>query len=125
MYPPAIERLIELFSKLPGVGPRQATRMAFYLLREGNGYSAMLATAIETARKEVGACSRCFRSVQKKTADGNGLCEICGDPKRDQNTVCLVEKELDIPNIEKTGGFRGTYHVLGGTISLLDKDQKS
>jgi len=120
MYPEPIERLIQLFSKLPGVGPRQATRMAFYVLSESNGYAASISRSIDEVRKNISFCDQCFRSVQKSA--GKNVCAICQDPKRDQRIICVVEKEIDIANIEKTAAYHGTYHVLGGTISLLDKE---
>ncbi|MBI2097200.1 MAG: recombination protein RecR [Candidatus Sungbacteria bacterium] len=122
MYPKAILRLAELFSKLPGIGPRQATRMAFFVLREGDNYGRTLAAAIQDVNKNIRSCPQCFRSMDVNGSSHNGLCEICADQRRDGRSICVVEKEIDIPNIEKTGAFAGVYHVLGGTISLLEKD---
>ncbi len=122
MYPKPILDLIELFSKLPGIGPRQAARMAFFVLRESKGYGASLIAAVKNVKEQVRACGRCFRSMDTNGPVSNGLCDICKNPERDQRTICIVEKEIDIPNLEKTGVFGGVYHVLGGAISLLEKD---
>ena len=118
MFPQALQQLIEMFAKLPGVGPRQATRMAFFVLREPNGYAKQLKDAVETVRTKVGWCAQCFRSMDKNGAEA--MCDICKNQNRRPEIVCVVEKEVDLTNIEKIKLFQGNYHVLGGTLSLLD-----
>jgi len=122
MFPKPILDLAELLSKLPGIGPRQASRLAFFILRESKGYASALTSAIKNVTERVRPCVQCFRSMDANGNGKDGICDICKDPKRDQQSVCIVEKEIDIPNIEKTKVFHGTYHVLGGGISLLEKD---
>ncbi len=119
MYPKPIQRLIELLSKLPGVGPRQAGRMVFFILRESNGYVTDLADAVNNLKRNVAACKECFHFMEKDESD---LCEFCRNPKRDKTLISVVEKEADLANIEKTGGYHGLYHVLGGTFAPLDPD---
>ena len=119
-----IQTLVDHFIKFPGVGPKQATRFVFYLLREGLGEAEAIAAAIARLHDEVKICSQCY-----KTFDTNGygaeaakkmLCEFCRDAKRDQFEILVVEKEVDLENIERTRKYQGLYHVLGGTVSPLD-----
>lgn len=117
LYPRSVQNLIELFAKLPGIGPRQAARFAFFILKEGGNYSESLSNALEAIRKNVSLCSRCFRSVEKQDLP---LCTFCKDTRRDNAIIAVVEKESDMQNLEKTNLFHGLYHVLGGNISPLD-----
>lgn len=117
MYPKPIERLIELFQRLPGVGPRQATRMALFSVRDEGRYAKALSDSLLSARKDVTFCAECFRTMDRSAG---ALCDICSNPKRKNGPLCIVEKELDLINIERSGGYQGTYHVLGGTLVLLD-----
>lgn len=120
MFPKEIQRLIDLLTDLPGVGPRQAARMAFFIFHHGDQYAPLLIDSIQAIQNDVGSCKECFRSIEKKK--GQELCEYCGNPQRNQGMVCVVEKEIDIPNIEKSGAYKGLYHVLGGVFSPLDSD---
>ena len=113
--------------KFPGVGPRQATRFVFYLLREDRERVAALAEAIGTLQDEVKVCAQCYKtydtnhaSTNSAQAIGVGLCEMCRDGKRNAHLVAVVEKEVDLENIERTRKYSGLYHVLGGTINPLD-----
>jgi len=115
LYPKPIQRLIDLFIKFPGIGPRQAGRFVFYLLKSGS--AAELAAALLELNKIVILCKQCFRATEK---DKGGLCDFCQDPKRSPNLIAIVEKESDLQNIEKTGLYNGLYHVLGGVIDPLD-----
>ena len=114
MYAPPVERLITEFSKLPGIGPRTAQRLTFHLLRLRPDEVLPLAAAIVEVKEKIGFCSRCFN-----LAEGD-LCTICADPRRDPATVCVVEEASDVLAVERAGGFRGVYHVLGGRLSPLD-----
>ncbi len=126
MYPASLQKLIEYFLKFPGIGPKQATRFAFFLLKEGEDYRNDLARAIAELGKEVAVCKQCYRSMQRDTntpmhANGtNMLCEYCKDKKRSTEIIMVVEKEMDMENVEKTRGYNGLYHVLGGTLSPLE-----
>lgn len=110
MYPKPLQNLIKEFSKLPGIGPRTATRFAFSLLRKPDYESELLANAILKLKKETSVCKNCFNISEKD------LCEFCSNSKRDRSTVCIIEEAINIPAIENTKQFAGLYHVLGGVI---------
>ena len=114
MYSPAVERLITELSKLPGIGPRTAQRLAFHILKTRPEEILPLATAITEVKEKIGFCRRCFN-----LAEGD-LCTICADARRDQALLCVVEQPADIIPIERTREYRGLYHVLGGALSPLD-----
>lgn len=120
MYPKPIQRLIELLAELPGIGPRQAARIAFFVLRGSQDYALALSEAVAAAKKKIIFCKDCLRSLERD--NGAVLCSFCGGDKRSRNTVMVVEKEMDIANIERAGIYQGLYHVLGGNISLLDAE---
>lgn len=113
-YAPAIARLLEELERLPGIGPKSAQRLAFHILRGDDESAARLADAIVEVKRTIHFCKRCFNFAEGE------LCEICADPQRDQTAICVVEEPRDVVAIERTGEFRGTYHVLGGTISPID-----
>lgn len=114
LYTPPLARLVEELSKLPGVGPKTAQRLAFHLLKVPPEEARSLAQAIVEAREKISYCRRCFNF-----AEGD-LCEYCADARRDPTLVCVVERPQDIVAVERTGEFRGLYHVLGGAISPID-----
>lgn len=118
MYPQPIQNLIELFGKLPGIGPRQAARFVFHILKKP-GLAGELALTLATLEDKIGFCAQCFRALEKNES---GLCNFCRDSRRDTTLLAVVEKESDMQNLEKTGSFLGLYHVLGGVISALDPD---
>ena len=114
MYAPPVERLINEFSKLPGIGPRTAQRLTFHLLRQRPDEVLPLAAAIVEVKEKIGFCTQCFN-----LAEGE-LCTICADPRRDPRTLCVVEQPFDVVTIERTREFHGYYHVLGGALSPID-----
>ncbi len=114
--PRSVERLIEAFARLPGIGPKTASRLTYHLLRASEGESRELAEALVAVREGTVFCSQCF-NITSKEADP---CEICEDPRRDSTLLCVVEEASDISSIERTGEYRGHYHVLGGRLSPLD-----
>jgi recombination protein RecR len=119
IFPNSIKKFIEIFSKMPSIGQRQATRLAFYLARK-NDLSKNIIAAFQSIAEDLKICEQCFLPFEK---NGNNLCLICSDQKRNQSIICLVEKEIDAFSIEKTKAFTGTYHILG---KLIDpSDQKS
>lgn len=132
MYPKPIKDFIDKFSKLPGVGPRQAARLAFWLLNGGKNTREDLKKALEGLDSEVDICPICFFIVEKGNSGikdnsthrqfrhGDGKCHFCDNPARDQKIICVVEKETDLTTIEKSGSYKGHYHVLGGLFSALD-----
>ena len=118
-----IQKLVDYFIKFPGVGPKQATRFAFYLLREETDRVRALAEAMSKLHEEVKLCQQCYKTYDNNNygiAAKAGLCEFCRDDKRNRNKIAVVEKEVDLENIERTRKFDGLYHLLGGTISPLD-----
>jgi recombination protein RecR len=109
-----VGRLIEAFARLPGVGPKTAQRLTFHILRAPDAEARMLAAALIAVRDEVVFCERCFN------ISDTPVCSICTDPGRDARRLCVVEEPLDVLAIERTGEFRGLYHVLHGAISPID-----
>lgn len=114
VIPPALERLIEQLSRLPGIGKKTATRLALTILRRPKGLAHDLGTALLDLHSSIRLCSCCF------TFSESDPCAICGDPKRDREIICVVEQSGDLMAIEKTGIFRGHYHVLHGVLSPID-----
>jgi len=113
-----INKLVELFSEFPGIGPRQAKRFVYYLLRHNAGFLNELSENISGLKKDIGSCSTCFQYFQKKFAQQT-LCAICSDPNRDQSELMIVSHDVDLEHIEKSGVYKGTYFVLGGTVPIL------
>lgn len=114
--PRAVERLIEAFSRLPGVGPKTASRLTYFLLRAPKEESLELAEALRALRDETVFCSRCF-NITSPEADP---CSVCLDESRDGEIVCVVEEPLDVLAFERTGRFRGRYHVLHGALAPVE-----
>ncbi len=113
-FPIGIKNLIATFERLPGIGPKSATRLVFYLLNTPENYVAEMARLLVALKKDIKICKNCF-SVSEKD-----LCPICEDEKRDKMTICVVERAIDVMAIENVGGYKGIYHVLGGVINPLD-----
>lgn len=109
-----LDRLVRALRRLPGVGPRQAERFAAYFLRASQGEVEEFITALTEMKTSVVLCPQCFAYSE------NDLCEICRDPDRDSTKICVVEDPQDIEAIEKTGAYKGLYHVLHGAISPLE-----
>jgi recombination protein RecR len=109
-----IARLIQQLGKLPGIGEKTATRLAFYVLRAPDGYARELAAAILDVKERIHFCSTCMNLTSEDP------CTLCRDPRRDPHTVCVVAHPTDLLAIERTGNFRGRYHVLHGVLSPLD-----
>jgi recombination protein RecR len=114
VLPEPIAALISALSKLPGIGPRSAERIALHLVQAEVGAVKQLAETILDARERVRFCEVCGALTEKSP------CSICAEPRRDASLVCIVERPVDIISIEKSGTFRGHYHVLGGKISPLN-----
>jgi recombination protein RecR len=110
----AIDDLATELSRLPGIGRKTALRLTYHLLRQSPDQTRRLAEALLTLGERVRPCTRCFNLTEEE------LCSICRDPRRDATTICVVEQSSDIGAIERSGEFRGVYHVLGGRLSPLD-----
>jgi recombination protein RecR len=112
--PPSLSRLIEAFQRLPGIGPKTAQRLAFHLLKQPPEAVRELAEAVLDLKLRVRHCSRCFNVTDEEP------CRICADPTRDAGLLCVVEEPNDLLAMERTGEYRGRYHVLLGALSPLD-----
>lgn len=112
-----LEKLIALFERFPGIGPRQARRFVFHLLTLERSQTEELSRLILRIKDEASECSQCFRFFAKN--GGGSRCDICTDTERDPSLLMVVERDSDIPPIERSGTYRGYYFVLGGTVPLL------
>ncbi|HEY0971551.1 MAG TPA: recombination mediator RecR [Gemmatimonadales bacterium] len=110
----AIDDLAAELARLPGIGRKTALRLTYHLLKQAPDQSRRLADALVTLAERVRPCARCFNLTEEE------LCSICRDPRRDATVICAVEEASDIGAIERTGEYRGLYHVLGGRLSPLD-----
>ena len=113
-YARPVERLITELSKLPSIGPKSAQRIAFHIVRGRPDDARALADALREVKERIKPCRRCFNLTEAEE------CDICADARRDQSVICVVEDPYDIGSIERTGEYRGLYHVLGGALSPLD-----
>ncbi|MFN3705926.1 MAG: recombination mediator RecR [Thermoflexales bacterium] len=112
--PPPVARLIEALMRLPGIGPKSASRLAYYLLRAPEAVSLELAQALQELKASTRLCSVCFNITETDP------CPICSDPSRDHSVVCVVEEPLDVAAIERAKAYRGVYHVLHGVLSPIN-----
>jgi recombination protein RecR len=117
MYAAPVQDLIDELGRLPGIGPKSAQRIAFYILKVPAEDAARLAASINAAKTRVTWCQRCFNVAE---GAAGAECNICTDARRDTSALCVVEEPRDVIAIEKTGEFRGRYHVLQGAISPID-----
>jgi recombination protein RecR len=123
IYARPVQELIDELGRLPGIGPRSAQRIAFHLLKAAPEDALRLAQAISVVKERVSWCQRCFNiadSEPGRADDGSVECEICRDPRRDTSVVCVVEEPGNIVTVERTGEYRGRYHVLQGAINHLE-----
>jgi recombination protein RecR len=109
-----VSRLIFELSKLPGIGEKTATRLAYYILKQDASYSAALSDALLNAKQKISLCQSCF------TFTDINPCRVCANPNRDQGVICVVERPSDVFSVEQAGSFRGVYHVLNGALSPLE-----
>ena len=113
-YTENLSRLIEEFGKLPGVGPKTAERLAFYILKAEPAEATALANAIKDVKTKIKRCEICYNWSEQQ------VCQICSDARRDKSVICVVEQPKDVIALEKTGACKWVYHVLGGHIAPLD-----
>jgi recombination protein RecR len=114
IYEGVVQDLIDELAKLPGVGPKGATRIAFHLLATDSADVTRLATVLAEVKDKIKFCRTCYNVAQ------DDLCRICADTRRDESSICVVEEPKDVLAVERTREFRGRYHVLGGAISPID-----
>lgn len=125
-----LTRLVLELSKLPGIGEKTATRLAHFVLAQDRTYASSLASALVDAKQKIGLCPRCFQfadvtapaefTAASESSSTDRACEICEDPARDNGQICVVERPSDIAPIERSGAYRGRYHVLHGLLSPMD-----
>jgi recombination protein RecR len=113
-YTESLNRLIEEFGRLPGIGPKSAERLAFHLLKASPAEAMKLADAIRDLKQKIIRCEICYNLSEQP------VCRICSDPRRDKSIICIVEQPKDVISLEKTGACKWVYHVLGGHIAPLD-----
>ncbi len=111
----ALQRLLDELGRLPGIGPKSAQRIAYYLLEADPEEARRLSVAILEVKEQVHFCPVCFNYATRDT------CDVCSDSSRDQTTICVVSEPRDVSAVERTGAYHGLYHVLGGVISPMDK----
>ncbi len=116
ILPEPIQTLINAFERLPGIGPKSASRLAFYLLRDSNNLAQDLSDALDGFKDRLAFCPECFNIMVKERE----RCEICADSQRDASLICVVEDALDVLSIERTAGYTGKYHVLHGALSPIE-----
>ncbi|MFC1676036.1 recombination mediator RecR [Planctomycetota bacterium] len=114
VYTDALNKLVDQFGRLPGIGPKSAERLAFYILKAQPKDAMALAEAIEAVKTRIKRCEVCYNLSEER------LCQICKDPRRDKSLICVVEQPKDIISLEKTGACKWLYHVLGGHIAPLE-----
>src|SRR4030043_1332569 len=116
ILPISIQNLIDAFSRLPGIGPKTASRLTFFLLNAPEDIAGELSEALQELKANTVDCPICFNV----TSAGRAECEICASPERDPGLVCVVEGALDVLAMERTGGYQGRYHVLRGVLSPIE-----
>lgn len=116
ILPEPILNLINALERLPGIGPKSASRLAFYLLRADESISSELAESLTGLKERIAYCSECFNITEA----GRELCEVCANPKRDASIICVLEDALDVLALERTAAFQGRYHVLGGVLNPIE-----
>lgn len=116
LLPQPLQDLITALERLPGIGPKSASRLAFYLLRAPEDVAASLAEALTDLKSKTDFCQECFNI----TLAGRELCEVCANAERDPGLICVVEEPLDVIALERLGAYRGRYHVLHGVLSPIE-----
>jgi recombination protein RecR len=116
LLPEPIQKLINALERLPGIGPKSASRLAFFLLRAPEELSQDLAEALSGLKSRTAFCQECFNI----TLAGRTVCEVCDDPKRDAGIICVVEEALDVLALERVGAYTGRFHVLHGVLSPIE-----
>ena len=112
--PKAITNLVSVFERLPGIGPKSATRLAFYLLNTPLSFVEELSNDLIKLKKDIKICEMCFGVSESE------VCEICSNDRRNKKQICVVERAIDVMALENVGGFGGVYHVLGGVLNPLN-----
>ncbi len=114
------QKLIKIFSEFPGIGPKQAKRFVYFLLTRPRGYVEEISKLFADLKRQTKICSECFRYFNSETDEK--ICKICGNKNRDISELLVVSRDVDFENVERSGGYKGRYFVVGGTIPILDKE---
>jgi len=114
--PKPVQNLVDAFSRLPGIGPKTASRLTFFLLRAPKEISQSLSVALIDIKENTSLCEMCFNITQKESQ----ICDVCASETRERELLCIVEEPLDVLAIEKTAGYNGLYHVLHGVLSPIE-----
>jgi len=114
-YPPSLQAVVDELGRFPGVGPKSAQRIAFWLMRQPAEDVARLSTSLSEMKENLSFCEQCYNF-----AEAGGLCPLCADPRRDQTVICVVESPPDVVAVERSRAFQGTYHVLHGLLNPLE-----
>lgn len=117
----SIDKLSKIFSRFPGIGPRQAKRFVYFLLSRNGDYTGELVKAIQNIKKEIVQCGKCMRYYAKNGYESK-LCSICADESRDDSMLMIVPRDIDFEAVEKSGSYRGRYFILGGVVPILEKE---
>ncbi len=117
----SIEKLSEIFARFPGIGPRQAKRFVYFLLSRNGDYTGELVKAIQNIKKEIIQCSKCMRYYAKNGQESK-FCSICADDSRENSMLMIVPRDIDLEAVERSGGYKGYYFILGGVIPILEKE---
>lgn len=120
--PKPIQNFIKIFSQIPGIGPRQAMRLVFWLLHQPQTKQTEFSNAFTNLSTKIKLCVNCFLPFEQREKET--LCEICRNPQRDHSIICVIEKETDLISIEKTNKYKGVYDILGGLLSDIDENKK-
>ncbi len=121
MYSRPIKNLIDDFAKLPSIGPRQAARIVFSLLNKQGDFIDKFSSDLLELKNNIKLCTSCFLSYENK--NGEKFCRICSNSKREKTTICIIQKEIEVVNIEKTGLFNGVYHIVGEDINIFENNK--
>ncbi len=117
----SIEKLVESFRQFPGIGPRQARRFVYFLLTRNSHFLDELSSNLKELRNEVSLCNKCFRFFETHS-ENEKLCAICNNQNRNLSEIMIVEKDVDLENIERSSAYKGYYFVIGGTVPILEKE---
>lgn len=120
--PKSIKKVVEILSQLPGLGPRQSLRLAFYLLKKDENFKKKFLESLNEFFSKTRLCQKCYFPFEPLN-DDDKYCEICKDKKRNHSLLCIVEKETDLLTIEKTKRYQGVYHILGGLLKEFEKEK--
>ncbi|MGB8816224.1 MAG: toprim domain-containing protein [Minisyncoccia bacterium] len=118
------QKLIKIFAEFPGIGPKQAKRFVYFLLTRPRGYVEEISKLFSDLKRQMKICSECYRyfNSEDDSVTAEKICKICANKNRDISTLFVVSRDVDFENVERSGGYKGRYFIVGGTIPILDKE---